>query len=102
MSMWMLLTFGFDAVFSFSKIPLKICFFLGTVGIIVFLLAVIYILLSKIFGLAPLGWSSTMMSIFFLGSIQLIFLGVLGEYIFKIYKETQNRPLYLVKEFHDD
>ena len=102
MSMWKLLTLGFDAVFSFSKIPLKICFFLGTVGIIVFLLAVVYIILSKIFGLAPLGWSSTMMSIFFLGSIQLIFLGVLGEYIFKIYKETQNRPIYLVKEFHDD
>jgi len=102
MSMWKLLTLGFDAVFSFSKIPLKICFFLGTVGIIVFMLAVIYIILSKIFGLAPLGWSSTMMSIFFLGSIQLVFLGVLGEYIFKIYRETQNRPIYLVREFHND
>ncbi len=96
-----LLALGLDAIFSFSKTPLKICIFLGIIGVIVFLFAGIYVLIAKIFGFALLGWSSTMLSIYFLGSIQLIFLGILGEYIFRIYKETQNRPIYFVKEIYD-
>lgn len=96
-----LLALGLDAIFSFSKTPLKICIVLGIIGVIVFLFAGMYVLVAKIFGFALLGWSSTMLSIYFLGSIQLIFLGVLGEYVFRIYKETQNRPIYFVKEIYD-
>ena len=96
-----LLALGLDAIFSFSKTPLKICIFLGIIGVIVFLFAGMYVLIAKIFGFALLGWSSTMLSIYFLGSIQLIFLGVLGEYVFRIYKEIQNRPIYFVKEIYD-
>lgn len=102
MNIWKLWLLGSDAIFSFSKIPLKICLFLGLFGVIVFLLAGIYVLIAKIFGFALLGWSSTLLSIYFLGSIQLTFLGVLGEYVFRTYKESQNRPIYLVKEFYDD
>ena len=97
--LWLL---GSDAIFSFSKIPLKICLYLGLFGVVISMLAVIYVLISKIFEFAPLGWSSTMISIYFLGSIQLTFLGVLGEYVFRTYKESQNRPLYLVKEFYNE
>jgi glycosyltransferase involved in cell wall biosynthesis len=97
-----LLVLGSDAVFSFSKIPLKICLFLGLFGVVVFLLAGLYVLIAKIFGFALLGWSSTLLSIYFLGSIQLTFLGVLGEYVFRTYKESQNRPIFLVKKFYDD
>ncbi|PWI46235.1 glycosyltransferase [Candidatus Heimdallarchaeota archaeon B3_Heim] len=102
MNIWKLWLLGSDAIFSFSKIPLKICLFLGLFGVVVFLLAGIYVLIAKIFGFALLGWSSTLLSIYFLGSIQLTFLGVLGEYVFRTYKESQNRPIYLVKEFYDD
>lgn len=102
MSFWQLWSLAADAIFSFSKIPLRICILLGTIGVTVFLFAGIYVLIAKIFGFALLGWSSTMLSIYFLGSIQLIFLGILGEYIFRIYKESQNRPLYLVKQYYTD
>lgn len=98
MGLWRLLTLGADAVFSFSRIPLKICLILGLIGVIVFLLAGIYVILAKIFGFAPLGWSSTLLSIYFLGSIQLTFMGVMGEYIFRIYKESQNRPIYIIRK----
>ncbi|MBI9064468.1 MAG: glycosyltransferase family 2 protein [Marinilabiliaceae bacterium] len=90
-----------DALFAFSKFPLRFCLYLGLFGIVLFLLAGIYVLVSKMLGWAPIGWSSTMISIYFLGSIQLLFMGVLGEYIFRIYKESQNRPLYFIKKIYD-
>ncbi len=96
-----LIVLGADAIFSFSKFPIKVCLFLGIFGTIVFMLAGIYVLIAKIFGFAIIGWSSTVLSIYFLGSIQLIFLGVVGEYVYRIYKESQNRPIYLVKKFYD-
>lgn len=101
MSMKDLFELALDAIFSFSKLPLKFCLFMGMLGIVCSFLAGIYILLSKSFGLSPLGWSSTMTSIYFLGSIQLVFLGILGEYIFRIYRESQNRPIYFVREFYN-
>jgi dolichol-phosphate mannosyltransferase len=101
MTLGKLVLLGADAIFSFSKFPIKVCLFLGTLGTIVFFFAGIYALVDKFFGFALLGWSSTVLSIYFLGSIQLIFLGVVGEYVYRIYKETQNRPIYLVKKFYD-
>jgi dolichol-phosphate mannosyltransferase len=64
-------------------------------------MAAFYILISKAAGLAPLGWSSTLLSIYFLGSVQLLFLGIIGEYISRIYRETQNRPIFIVQEYID-
>ncbi len=90
-----------DALFSFSKWPIRLCFITGLLGFVTLLLALIYILVSKKMGLAPLGWSSTFISIYFFGSLHLIFLGVIGEYIYRIYKEVQNRPLYVVRQYFD-
>lgn len=101
MDLGKLIVLGADAIFSFSKFPIKVCLFLGTIGTIVFFIAGIYALVGKILGFALFGWSSTVLSIYFLGSIQLIFLGVVGEYVYRIYKESQNRPIYLVKKFYD-
>jgi hypothetical protein len=67
----------------------------------VFLFAGVYVVTAKSFGFALLGWSSTLLSIYFLGSIQLVSVGVVGEYVYRIYKESQNRPIYLVKKFYD-
>ena len=91
-----------DAIFSFSRFPIRLCLYLGTIGTIVFLLAGIYVLAEKMLGLAVLGWSSTLLSLYFLGSIQLIFLGIVGEYVFRIYKESQNRPIYFIKKIHEE
>ena len=101
MTLGKLILLGADAIFSFSKFPIKVCLFLGTIGTIVFMFAGIYVLVAKIFGFALIGWSSTVLSIYFLGSIQLVFLGVMGEYVYRIYKESQNRPIYLVKKVYD-
>ena len=89
-----------DAIFSFSKFPIRLCLVLGFVGTIVSLLSGIYVLTAKILGFAVIGWPSTVLSIYFLGSIQLIFLGVVGEYVYRIYKESQKRPLYFIKDIY--
>ncbi|HLN72454.1 MAG: glycosyltransferase family 2 protein [Methylococcaceae bacterium] len=101
MSLGKLIMLGTDAIFSFSNFPIKVCLTLGIIGTIVFMIAGIYVLTAKIMGFALYGWSSTVLSIYFLGSIQLIFLGVVGEYVYRIYKESQRRPLYLIKKFYD-
>ena len=99
MGVFGLFNLAMDALFSFSNIPIKICLYTGLAGILIFSLGFLYILFSKIAGIAPFGWSSTVTSIYFLGSVQLVFLGIIGEYIYRIFKENQNRPLYFVKEF---
>jgi glycosyltransferase involved in cell wall biosynthesis len=91
-----------DAIFSFSRFPIRFCLIVGSIGALVFMGAGLYVLIAKIYGFAVIGWSSTLLSIYFLGSIQLVFLGILGEYVYRNYKESQNRPLYFVKKFYDD
>lgn len=101
MNYFNLLSLSSDAIFSFSKFPIRLCLTLGIIGIVVFFLAGLYTLIAKVAGFAIIGWSSTLLSIYFLGSIQLTFLGVIGEYIYRIYKESQHRPLYFIRKFHD-
>ncbi|MDQ1297321.1 MAG: hypothetical protein QG611_1303 [Bacteroidota bacterium] len=90
-----------DAIFSFSRFPVRFCLILGIIGTIIFLGAGIFVIIAKVAGIATPGWSSTLLSIYFLGSIQLVFLGIIGEYIFRNYKESQNRPVYFVRKFYD-
>jgi glycosyltransferase involved in cell wall biosynthesis len=101
MSIRKLLILAADAIFSFSRFPIRFCLILGTIGTLVFMGAGIYVLIAKVYGFAIIGWSSTLLSIYFLGSIQLVFLGILGEYVYRSYKESQNRPVYFVKKFYD-
>jgi polyisoprenyl-phosphate glycosyltransferase len=101
MNLMKLFILAADAIFSFSRFPIRLCLLLGTIGTLVFMGAGIYVLIAKVSGFAIIGWSSTLLSIYFLGSIQLVFLGILGEYVFRSYKETQNRPLYFVRKFYD-
>ncbi len=99
MSVLKLFTLAFDAIFSFSNIPVKICLYSGLIGVIFIFLAVFYILIGKLTGMAPLGWSSIILSIYFIGSVQLLSIGILGEYVYRIYKEAQNRPVFFVSTF---
>ncbi len=90
-----------DAIYSFSKWPIKACLYFGLVGIVIFFGAIIYTLASKFLGLAPIGWSSMFLAISFFGSIQLTFLGLIGEYVYRIFKEVQNRPVYFIEEIYE-
>jgi glycosyltransferase involved in cell wall biosynthesis len=101
MSIRKLFVLAADAIFSFSRYPIRFCLILGTIGTVVFMGAGIYVLIAKAYGFAVIGWSSTLLSIYFLGSIQLVFMGILGEYVYRTYKESQNRPVYFVKKFYD-
>lgn len=100
MSYKRLLSLALDALFSFSDLPIKLCLCAGLVGLVIFMLAGIYVVGSKLLGVAPAGWSSLQLSIYFMGSVQLLFLGILGEYVFRIYRENQNRPIYFVQDYH--
>jgi dolichol-phosphate mannosyltransferase len=102
MSIRKLIVLAADAIFSFSRFPIRFCLILGSIGALVFMASGIYVLIAKAYGFAVPGWSSTLLSIYFLGSIQLVFMGILGEYVYRNYKESQNRPLYFVKKFYDD
>lgn len=101
MNMRKLIGLAADAIFSFSRLPVRLCLILGIIGAVVFLGAGIYVVFCKVTGIAVPGWSSTLLSIYFLGSIQLVFLGILGEYVFRNYKESQSRPLYFVSKIFD-
>jgi dolichol-phosphate mannosyltransferase len=96
-----LFVLAFDAIFSFSDAPIKFSIWAGLFGVLTFFIGTVYTVVSKPAGFAPIGWSSVLISIYFWGSIQLLFLGILGEYIFRIYRKTQNHPLYIVREFID-
>ncbi|HSI66901.1 MAG TPA: glycosyltransferase, partial [Planococcus sp. (in: firmicutes)] len=92
-----LLNYGIDGILSFNTKPLRICFY---TGFIVLFLSLIYIgiTLYEILkdGVGAPGYFTTISAILFLGGIQLISLGVLGEYIGRIYNETKKRPNFLV------
>ena len=90
-----------DAIYSFSKWPIKACLYFGLFGIFIFLGAIVYTLVSKAMGFAPIGWSSMFLAVSFFGSVQLTFLGLIGEYIYRIFKEVQNRPVYIVKDIYE-
>ncbi len=99
MSTSKLLALASDALFSFTDFPLKFCLFLGFTGVLLSLLVGLYAIISRLFNFnVIIGWSSTLLSIYFFGSLQLIFLGVIGQYIFKIYIEVQDRPDYFISD----
>lgn len=97
-----LLKLALDAIFSFSKLPIKICLYLGVIGIIFTFIGGLVVLYKKATGEAITGWTSILFSLYFLGSVQLLFMGIIGEYVHRIFVETQNRPVYIVKDFFED
>lgn len=101
MSFGKLLRLAGDAIFSFSGFPVRCCLILGAAGTLVFMAAGIYVIFAKATGIAVPGWPSTLLSLYFLGSVQLLFIGILGEYIYRNYRESQNRPGYFVRKFYD-
>jgi dolichol-phosphate mannosyltransferase len=90
-----------DAIFSFSKLPLRLCLIVGILGLLFTIGGTILVLSFKLIGRAILGWSSVLISMYFLGSVQLVFLGVIGEYVHRIYVETQNSPVFIVRKYYD-
>lgn len=97
-----MLSFAFDGITSFSIKPIRIVWTLGVLVSFIAVLAEIYTLCARFFGVSVTGWSSLMISIWFLGGVQLISVGVIGEYIGKIYKEVKHRPRYIIEKGLED
>ncbi|MBR5286981.1 MAG: glycosyltransferase family 2 protein [Clostridia bacterium] len=92
-----MLAFAADGITSFSVKPIRMVFTIGVVIFAVSLVMLLYALISKILGYAHAGWTSLMGSIWLIGGIQLLSLGVVGEYIGKIYNETKRRPRFIIE-----
>lgn len=95
-----MLKLSMDALTSFSYIPLKIATYLGFTIALLSIFGIIYAIIRKEFFSHEVvsGWTFLAIAILFLGSIQLFVLGIIGEYIGRIYTETQGRPLYVIKD----
>jgi len=95
-----MINFALDGIISFSTKPLKIASYFGFATAIMGFLGIIYAVLGRIFlpSYWVTGWTALFVGIMFLGGIQLITIGIIGEYVGRIYKEVQNRPQYLIKE----
>lgn len=90
---------GMDSLFSFSYVPLKVATYLGLFVSFLAFLAIADVLYQKwVAGTAILGWASPLVSTLFIGGVQLIILGIIGEYLGRIYDEVKRRPFYIVKE----
>ena len=94
-----MLAFAVNGITSFSTKPLKLITTLGFIMSVLSICMFIWAFIAKIGGFSEHGWSSTMCSIWFIGGLQLLCLGIIGEYVGKIYAEVKQRPRYIVAEF---
>lgn len=93
-----MLAFALDGITSFSVKPLKIISNLGIIISILSVLGLVYALVAKLTGAAVAGWTAIIGSIWLLGGIQLLCLGIIGEYIGKIYSESKHRPRFNIDQ----
>ena len=97
-----MLGFALEGITSLSTKPLQMITGLGGVVFLICIVALCYSLIRHAMGETIVGWTTTMLSIWGIGGAILLSLGVIGEYIGKIYLETKNRPRFIVEQFLDD
>lgn len=96
-----LINLAIDGITSFTTAPLRIATMTGLVISVSAFIYIAYLLIRPLFGASTgAGYSSTLAIILFLGGAQMLFLGIIGEYIGRIFNETKHRPLYFVDEYH--
>ena len=97
-----MLSFAFEGITSLSVKPIKMIFNVGILICIISVLAIIYCLVRHFTNNTVNGWTSLVMSIWFLGGLQLIAIGMVGQYIGKIYLETKARPKFIIEQVLND
>lgn len=96
---WRLWNFAVDGITSFSLMPLKVWTYIGlTLSLVAFLYAAYLVLRTIILGIDVPGYASLMVAVLFMGGMQLVTMGVLGEYLGRVYEEVKGRPLYLIRD----
>jgi glycosyltransferase involved in cell wall biosynthesis len=95
---WRLWNFAVEGITSFSQVPLQLAAYLGFfVSLLAFLYAIWLVISTLVYGNSVKGYPSMMVTLLFLGGVQLMALGVIGEYLGRIYEESKQRPVYLVR-----
>ncbi len=97
-----MLAFALDGITSFSFLPLRLGTAMGFVISVLSFLYIAVVVVLKALGINYPGYTSMMASILFLGGVQLIMIGILGEYLARVFEEVKGRPIYLVQESTDD
>jgi glycosyltransferase involved in cell wall biosynthesis len=99
-SVYKMVRFATDGIVSFSILPLRLATWTGFAASGVAILGIFVVLLEHLLGVAGLvkGWTSMLITILFIGGVQLICMGIIGEYVGRIYGESKRRPLYVVRE----
>jgi dolichol-phosphate mannosyltransferase len=95
-----MIKFALDGITSFSSAPLKMATYLGYITSFVAFFYTCTVFIQKALGITVQGWATIMVGMLFLGGVQLICLGIIGEYIARIFNETKQRPMYLVEEIY--
>lgn len=91
--------FAFDGITSFSNMPLRLATYMGFLVSFISFMVILYTLYQKYANNNTVqGWSSLMVSILFIGGVQLICLGIIGEYLGRIMDNVKNRPLYIIRD----
>jgi dolichol-phosphate mannosyltransferase len=93
-----MIKFAFDGITSFSTAPLKVATWTGYIAALLAVLYLISVFVQKLLGFTVEGWATIMVAMLFLGSVQLICLGILGEYLGRVFNEVKPRPMYVIEE----
>ena len=98
-SIWQLFKYSIEAIVAFTTVPLSISIFLGAIISVLAFIYLAFIVVKYLLYSDPVqGFATIMCTILLLGGIQLLSIGILGKYLEKTYKETKNRPIFIVKE----
>ena len=101
-SFWKLFKYSIDGIVNFSQAPLSIASFSGMLFTLIAFFMVLFVIVRKlIFGDPVAGWASTVCIILFIGGIQLLCMGIIGQYLAKTYMEVKKRPHYIIAESSD-
>lgn len=93
-----MIKFAFDGITSFSTAPLKLATWTGYLSALAAVLYLISVFVQRALGITVEGWATIMVAMLFLGSVQLICLGILGEYLGRVFNEVKPRPMYVIEE----
>lgn len=97
-----MLKFAFDGITSFSTVPLKLAMWLGYAASFLAFIYLASVFVQKWLGATVQGWATIMVALLFLGGVQLICIGIMGEYLGRMFNELKQRPLYVVEELLND
>jgi dolichol-phosphate mannosyltransferase len=92
--------FAIDGITSFSNLPLKLASWLGYLASFLAFIYLVSVFIQRAMGHTIEGWATIMVAMLFLGGVQLICIGIIGEYIGRIFNETKSRPMYVIESIH--